>query len=301
MKNNFKRILTMSLAMVMVLGMVASAGTWDPSQGTVDVTHGVGNGLTITFAAGEHYDLLAKKNTIKLANGDVRVGNVEGKIDPRYVPTVQGDDEYYEHKGFYIIVNDEVKVIDIEEYVFIYDMVVYPIVEDTWPPYVDMNQDRLDWYYQYVRDLSIAGIVNGYPGYTFKPLGNVTWGEALKLIMRATGYEELAPTGAHWASGYLDKALEDGLVTEDQNIVLNDPITRIEYARVTRIAMKLPVSRINTPFADTDEEAVLALYEAGIIIGSFDKDGNRLFKPDDYINRAELCTVIWRINNYYAE
>jgi len=30
-----------------------------------------------------------------------------------------------------------------------------------------------------------------------------------------------------------------------------------------------------------------------------DKDGNRLFKSDDLITRAEISTVIWRINNYY--
>ena len=46
---------------------------------------------------------------------------------------------------------------------------------DLWPLYADMNPDRSDWYYIYVRDLSIAGVVGGYPDNTYRPQGLVTW------------------------------------------------------------------------------------------------------------------------------
>lgn len=128
--------------------------------------------------------------------------------------------------------------------------------------------------------------------------GKQMGGEALKLVMLAAGYEVQEPTETHWASGYLTKALEDGLVPVEKTIVLNDPITRLDYAQLAAKALKLGVVSIANPFTDTDDEAVLALYAAKIVEGSFDKDNKRVFLPDDNITRAEISTVIWRINRY---
>ena len=154
------------------------------------------------------------------------------------------------------------------------------------------------WYYTYVKDLYDSKVINGTTATTFSPQGTVTFGQALKLILLAAGYEEQAPTTTHWASGYLTKALEDGLVPVEKTIVLNDPITRLDYAQLAAKALKLGKVSIANPFADTDDEAVLALYAAKIVEGSFDKDNKRVFLPDDNITRAEISTVIWRINRY---
>ena len=56
-----------------------------------------------------------------------------------------------------------------------------------------------------------------------------------------------------------------------------------------------------SPFADSDSAAVLALYEAKIIEGSFDAAGNRVFLPGDYITRAQMAAVVWRIRAFQAE
>lgn len=256
-------------------------------------------GNTVTFKDGGTYDLTAKPGTSKNAEGDVLVGSVTGIIPEGRIPGVTAADAYYNITGWAVKDKDgNLEMIDLKTYRFNTNTKVYAVVEDVWTVYKDMKQDRTDWFYQYVRDLSIAGVVNGYPGYTFAPKGNVTWGEALKLVMLAAGYEEQTKTDTHWASGYLTKALEDGLVPVEKAIVLNDPITRLDYAQLAAKALKLGKVSIANPFTDTDDEAVLALYAAKIVEGSFDKDNKRVFLPDDNITRAEISTVIWRINRY---
>ncbi|MFR5783140.1 MAG: S-layer homology domain-containing protein, partial [Oscillospiraceae bacterium] len=70
------------------------------------------------------------------------------------------------------------------------------------------------WYYQYVSPLACAGIMDGYEDGSFRPSGNITAGEALKLVLLAAGYPAQERTGAHWASGYLDLALSEGILSE---------------------------------------------------------------------------------------
>ena len=309
MKKALHRILVIALALTMALGMVGNAfaatsggGGYDPGAGTgslVEPGYVGPTGSTVTFEAGLGYDLTAKPGTSKNAEGDVLVGSVTGIIPEGRIPGVTAADAYYNITGWAVKDKDgNLEMIDLKTYRFNTNTKVYAVVEDVWTVYKDMKQDRTDWFYQYVRDLSIAGVVNGYPGYTFAPKGNVTWGEALKLVMLAAGYEEQAKTDTHWASGYLTKALEDGLVPVEKTIVLNDPITRLDYAQLAAKALKLGVVSIANPFTDTDDEAVLALYAAKIVEGSFDKDNKRVFLPDDNITRAEISTVIWRINRY---
>ena len=167
---------------------------------------------------------------------------------------------------------------------------------------------KADWFYTYVMDLAEAGIINGFEetmgGVTFvsyKPQDNVTYAQALKLIMLATGYEEQAPTGKHWASGYLTKAKEDALIhsvmTEDR---LDEQISRNMIAQIAARAMDLPKStRTESPLIDVEMGAVytpyiLSLYDAKIING----DTNQMYNGTKKITRAEMATIVWRIMNY---
>jgi len=153
-----------------------------------------------------------------------------------------------------------------------------------------------DWFYTYVQDLSSRGIVNGYPEGDFKPSGTLTCGEALKLILLTTGYQEQKATEAHWASGYLDVAVSKGFVEDGEIKDLDAPITRLMVAHITAKALCFLESDIESPFADTADGYVLSLYKHGILEGSTDT-GVRLYKPDDNISRAEVSTVVWRLCN----
>lgn len=310
-----KRLFMMFTSLLMVACLLstmclsfAEGGVIDPSDGDEgEYTDEEGEGAErsgVVFLPGEGYTLKEKEGTERKKDGSVVVtpNPATGRVGERFIPDVIPEDAYYAFDGWAILKPDRQlePLENILEYRFPQSPQtrVVAVMNDTWPPYLDMKQDRSDWYYKYVRDLSIAGVVNGYPGYLFEPNGLTTWGEALKLIMRATGYPEQAPTEKHWASGYLTKARADELVPAELEIDLDKTITRGEYARVAAAALGLKPVDIQSPFADTDEMAILELYSIKIVEGDFNAAGVRVFRPDDNIIRSEMCAVIWRIYNY---
>ena len=167
---------------------------------------------------------------------------------------------------------------------------------DQWDnPYSDLPEDH--WSLSYVRDLSLLGIIDGYEDGTFRPNRSLRSGEALKLVMLAAGCREQAPTGEHWASGYLTYALAKGWLEEGQITDLDAPVTRLVVAQLAALAMDLPESETPSPFADTDDPYVLSLYDAGIVEGD-SSSGETLYLPDNDILRSHICAIIWRMANY---
>lgn len=150
------------------------------------------------------------------------------------------------------------------------------------------------WYYTYVKDLYNAGIVNGTTPTTFSPGDTVTLGQALKLILLASGYPEQAPTTTHWASGYYSYAREKDFFPSGVIPTLEDPVSRMMIAEITAAATGLSRTEHTRPFADTSNVSAFILYDHGIFTGSTE-NGRLLFKPDDFITRAEISAVIWRI------
>ena len=317
MNNTLKRLLAAILCVVLVLGMAMTAfadessGTQTPGQGSGSLGGGSDQEnqssttptRRVTFHPATGCTLEAKGGTSTRTDGSVLVSCSGNTVSENRIPDAVPNDAYYTVTGWAVEDSDgKLQEIDLDEYRFTAGNTdVYAICVDTWPVYEDMNANRTDWYYQYVRDLSVAGVVNGYPGGIFKPNGNVTWGEALKLILLAVGYEEQAPTGSHWASGYLTAAQKDNLLGGAQVTDLNAPITRLEYGRVTALAMGLEASDRETPFSDTEDGLILALYDEGIIEGSKDANGVWHFYPENNIRRSELSAVIWRIQNALAD
>ena len=158
------------------------------------------------------------------------------------------------------------------------------------------------WYASYVHTLTDQGILNGYEDGTFRPGSSVTWGEALKLILRAAGFpEQRAQEGAHWASGFRSFAVGRQYIAYGAVNDLNAVITRDEVAALTASALELSGAEdAANPFADTSSEEVLALYQAGIVEGS-EEDGLRLFKGGDSITRAEISAILVRMTDYVED
>ena len=161
--------------------------------------------------------------------------------------------------------------------------------------YTDVSSNN--WYYAYVTDLTVGEVINGYEDGTFRPNNTVSWGEALKLIMLATGKGNQSATGRHWASGFLDKAVSTGLVQAGKVSDLDAPITRFEIAELAVKAMGLTPQTIPSPFYDTVDTYVLALYKNDIVTGSM-VNGRLVYQGENNINRAEMSAIIWRIYNY---
>ena len=163
-----------------------------------------------------------------------------------------------------------------------------------------------EWYYTAVMDLAEAGIINGMTSTTFEPSGKVTYGQALKLIMLAAGYEkQVEEGGPNWAKNYLAIAQRDGLISATYTeTILNRVIARNEIAQIAAKALKLPTSALTvSPFTDvvvgsTYAPYIFSLYDAGIITGTELSNGTTVYYGVNAITRAEMSVIVWRINNY---
>ena len=161
-----------------------------------------------------------------------------------------------------------------------------------------------EWYYTAVMDLAEANIIGGFEDGSFQPNGEVTYAQALKLIMLAAGYPSIAPTGTHWASGYLAVAKADGLISSAlTEAYLDRKIDRNNIAQIAAKALKLPASPLTTsPFSDvvvgtTYASYIFSLYDAGIITGD-STSGTARFYGVNSIRRSEMAVIVWRMNNY---
>ena len=164
-------------------------------------------------------------------------------------------------------------------------------------PEVDLTEvfsdlQSSDWFYEYVQALYAQNVINGYTDGTFRPSKTVTTGEALKMILLAAGYEEPARVESHWARGYLNLALDEGIIARGDITDLDVPISRLMMAKVVANALGLTASGSGA-FSDTSDSFVQALYEYGISEGY--KDGT--FRPGNSLTRAELSAIVWRILN----
>lgn len=109
--------------------------------------------------------------------------------------------------------------------------------EETGTGFPDVSADA--WYAFYVRELAARGVVAGYPDGTFGPEDQVSWGMALKLLLLAAGWPEQEADENGWAGGYLRFAGDQGWLSDLQIQSLDQPITRLETARLAARALGL--------------------------------------------------------------
>lgn len=103
-------------------------------------------------------------------------------------------------------------------------------------PFVDLG--GATWAISDIRTAYDLGIINGMSETTFEPNSNVTYEQALKMVVCALNYGEHAlqmqstmPAGMPWYSGYMQVAGDLGLV-DGVNYVLGQPAKRWEIAQI---------------------------------------------------------------------
>lgn len=150
------------------------------------------------------------------------------------------------------------------------------------------------WFYEDVMALYEANVIDGFTDGKFYPDDKVTTGQALKMILLAAGYDEPERVASHWARGYLDLALAENVLVRGEITDLDVSISRLLVARVAARALSLTRQADTAYFVDTNDDAVQALYETGIITGY--TDGT--FLPERTLSRAELSAIVHRIYIY---
>lgn len=164
----------------------------------------------------------------------------------------------------------------------------------------DVNKS--DWFCSYLDELYNSGILGGFPDGTFRPNASLTLAQALKLILSACG---MAPQDSvdqsHWANGWRLRAEMEGILTHDEMLNLDAPVSRETVATIAAKALRLSTQELpQGVFKDSSGEYVLALYSAKIMEGTLEANGSRSFHPSDSIRRSEISAVISRIKNYTA-
>ena len=83
------------------------------------------------------------------------------------------------------------------------------------------------WYYDYVNVAADMKMINGYSDGTFRPNDEVTYSEAVAMIIRALGYTDLqVKAGESWNAPYIRKASEIRLAKNAGYFKYDDPATR---------------------------------------------------------------------------
>lgn len=156
-----------------------------------------------------------------------------------------------------------------------------------------------DWFHTYVTKLSRLGVVEGFGDGGFYPGSDVTYGQALKLILRAVGYSEKdPPEEGHWAENYRKFAVSKKFIGKDDMTFLDEPISRGEIADLTAAALGMELTDpVEKPFADSNSPSVAALARAGIVVGS-EEGGKTVYKGHANITRAEISAIVCRIADY---
>jgi len=158
------------------------------------------------------------------------------------------------------------------------------------------------WASGYVNMLVDEGIITGMPDGNFHPSEQVTTCQFVTMIIRSH-FGQIAPTGAHWASGYLSKA-------KQLNVIADMDISNADIPLDRRIAARIGYDALVNIFGEPDETDVTAaerlgdlyacrscvsyisqIYTKGIMIGYPDS----MFYGQKTLTRAEAATVVSKI------
>ena len=184
-------------------------------------------------------------------------------------------------------------------------------------PFTDVKSDL--WSAKYIYSAYKAKYIDGYEDNTFRPDNQITQEEFVKTVVALTVGEQPEATGENtepkrswkncwdsWAQPYLNKAMEMGLITEeDTDFRYNGlPCTRGNMAKIATRAFEYlkeediaDTSTYATKLKDYSDipdkfkKYVLQAYGKGIISGY--EDGT--FRSDGILTRAEASSVLVRL------
>lgn len=160
-----------------------------------------------------------------------------------------------------------------------------------------------------IEKLNKLGYISGYEDDTFRPDNNITRAEFITLVVRILGLSTSKYNNAFsdvntadWHAKYVQTALDNGLISKDNEFRPNDFIRRDE---ITKIAVNAYLLSHNAPetatpvtsFLDASSipdwatQYVLYAVNLGLVQG----DSQRNFNPAGMATRAESATILSRL------
>lgn len=179
-----------------------------------------------------------------------------------------------------------------------------PAQADPMAPLFDLDPDRSPdarpWYdYESIRICVEQGLMQG-TDYGFKPAQPITLAEVAVLCARIYSRETGTPipTGESWYGGAVELLLtlagDAPGPWEALQTTPKAPATRLDFARLLDLVWGEDAPQYNdyTALPDTEDAAVLRLYNAGILTGT-DELGS--FVPWRGLTRAEVAAMAARV------
>ncbi len=159
------------------------------------------------------------------------------------------------------------------------------------------------WAEDAIKDLTLAGVVNGISATHFNPDGTITRAELAAMIMRAKnapaatygGMFADIPSGA-WYADYVQMAVNEGVISPDVNFRPNDPVTRQEAAKLMSAFLSADAVSAELTFADSANVSdwAVSYVKKAFGAGYFKGDDKGNFNPLNSMTRAEAATILWR-------
>lgn len=171
-------------------------------------------------------------------------------------------------------------------------------------PLIELKDIAGHWAEQDIQTLADRGIISGKGDGYFKPQDTLTVAEFLKMCLGAIRQDVGKSSTGYWASPYIAKALELGMISKGQFTSYDRPILREEmaaiginaYGRINALGSSLVTGEIRgsisdyRAISDKYKDSVLNSYLVGLLTGK----GNG-FAPKGTATRAEASTVVIRM------
>ena len=149
-------------------------------------------------------------------------------------------------------------------------------------PFPDI--DGVDWAIGNIRAAKNLGIINGYEDGTFRPNNNVSFEEAVKMIVCTLGYEYFSQPGANWYDKYINSATKLGIL---KNAVggIKTPATRSCISQLLYNSLEVEIMENNEITEYTPLDTYLRIQKYTGVITS---NGLTSTSGDVYLNENTI-------------
>lgn len=120
------------------------------------------------------------------------------------------------------------------------------------PSFLDVSHDH--WASGYIEVVKGQGIINGYPDGSFRPEGEVSYAETVKMLVATLGYLPKAEQMGGYPMGVIAIATQNG-ITKGVSFAQNQAVTRGDVACLVLNALDVPFL-VQTGFGAYEEYQV---------------------------------------------